>query len=47
MMFFEKRLASRILGVDRLSTQAYNPPPLFSSGNETKVAAVAGSLGAD
>ena len=28
-MFFEKRQKSRILGVDSLSTQAYNPAPLF------------------
>jgi len=46
-MFFEKRLRSRILGVDRLSTQAYNPPPLFSFGNDTKVVVNAGILGAD
>ena len=46
-MFFEKRLKSRILGVDRPLTQAYKPAPLFSSGNETKVVAIAGSLGAD
>ena len=46
-MFFEKRLKSRILGVDSLSTQAYNPPPLFSCGNDTKAVAIANSLGAD
>ena len=46
-MFFEKRWKSSILGVDRLSTQAYNPPPLSSFGNFTEVVANAGSLGAD
>ena len=46
-MFFEKRWKSRILGVDRLSTQAYKPPPLLRFGNNTKVVANAASLGAD